>query len=516
MEFRMRLSVLLLSLLLAAPLGAQTLGRISFPNSGKPAAQTPFLRGVMLLHSFEYEDAAQAFREAQSADPGFALAYWGEAMTYNHPLWNERDAASARAALERLGPTAEARRRKAGTAREKGWIEAVETLYYADSAKARCDTLYSRVMARLSAEAPQDDEAKTLYALSLMGLSQAVRDIPSYMRAGALAEEVYRRNPAHPGALHYIIHAFDDPIHAPLGLFAAREYSVIATGADHAQHMTTHIFLALGMWEETVRQNAVASGSDTTRWRPGHYTAWLGYGLLQQGKFGAARSHLDMVRRQMTPQGAARQQGYMLSMRAHYLIVTERWTDPVVDWQIDTAHATPAPKAMNDYALAVAQVEQGHLGAGDSAVARLERRAAEQRAQPGSGAYQSAAGLLAMQLRARLLWARGEHGAAISMMREAVRAEDALPLEFGPPDIVKPSHELLGELLLASGQAGEAQRSFARALELAPGRSLALLGLLRAARAAGDTGVAQQAETQLAANWKDADAAIRAQLAARP
>jgi tetratricopeptide (TPR) repeat protein len=511
----MRYIVSLILLLLASPLGAQTLGRIDFPNSGRPEAQAPFLRGVMLLHSFEYDDAAQAFREAQTADPGFALAYWGEAMTHNHPLWNEKNPAAGRAALEKLGATAEARRRKAPTPREQGWLEAAETLYFADTAKARSDTLYSRVMARLSTEAPQDDEAKAFYALSLMGLSQAVRNIPAYMRAGALAGEVYRRNPAHPGALHYIIHAFDDPIHAPLGLFAAREYSVIAAGADHAQHMTTHIFLAMGMWEETVAQNAVASGSDRSRWRPGHYTAWLGYGLLQQGKFAAAGEHLDLVRRQVVA-GNPRQESYLLSMRAHHLLGTEDWTSPVARWPLDTARASAVTRAMDAYALATAAVARGDLAAGDAAVIRLERLTPAAEAEAGGGAGRSVPGILAAQLRARLLWARGDRPAALTQLRQAAAAEDALPLEFGPPDIVKPTHELLGELLLAAGQAAEAQRSFVRALELAPGRSRALLGLMRAARAAGDDAVARQAEAQLAANWRGADAAIRAELARRP
>ncbi len=512
----MRALVVVLALTLAFPLRAQTLGSIDFPNSGKPAAQAPFLRGVMLLHSFEYEDAAKAFREAQDADPGFALAYWGEAMTYNHPLWNEKDVAAGRAALERLGATADARRQKPGTAGERRWLEAVEALYFTDTAKARSDTLYSRVMERLSAEAPGDDEARAFYALSLMGLSQAVRNTPAYMHAGALALEINRHNPAHPGALHYIIHAFDDPVHAPLGLFAAREYSRIAVDADHAQHMTTHIFLALGMWEETVAQNAVASGADRARWRPGHYTAWLGYGLLQQGKYAAAREHLELVRRQMTAQGASRQQSYLLSMRAHFIVNTELWADPVVEWRLDAPQGAAGPRAMDAYAVAVARLSRGRLAETDSTLAQLDRLAGEATSGTTYGGNASVPGILATQLRARLVWARGDRPAAIALLRQAAGVEDGLPAEFGPPDIVKPSHELLGELLLAAGQAGEAQRSFTRALELAPGRSRALLGLLRAAREANDLAVARQAEEQLAANWKDADATTRAELARRP
>src|SRR6185312_1969321 len=145
----------------AAPLVAQNdrLGTISFPNSGARAAQRPFIRGVLLLHSFEYDDAAAAFREAQRLDPGFALAYWGEAMTLTHPVWNEQNLDSARAVLARLAPTPEARRARAPTPRERGYLTAVEILY-GDGPKAKRDTLYSAAMGRLSAAYPKDLEAE--------------------------------------------------------------------------------------------------------------------------------------------------------------------------------------------------------------------------------------------------------------------------------------------------------------------------------------------------------------------
>ena len=217
---------LLFVLATAAPLAAQShrLGTIAFPNSGPKAAQPPFIRGVLLLHSFEYDDAAAAFREAQRLAPGFVLAYWGEAMTQTHPVWNQQEVDSARAILARLGPTPEARSARARTRRERGYLEAVEILY-GDGSKPRRDTLYSAAMGRLAAAYPSDLEARAFYALSLLGLGQGTRNVPTYMRAGALAEEVLRRNPDHPGAAHYVIHAFDDPAHAPLGLPAARAYS---------------------------------------------------------------------------------------------------------------------------------------------------------------------------------------------------------------------------------------------------------------------------------------------------
>ncbi len=502
------LSAIPLLTLFATPLAAQGLGQTDFPTSAKPEAQAPFMRGLLLLHSFEYEDAAQAFREAEAADSGFALAYWGEAMTHTHPLWNEQDTAAARTALRKLGDTPAARLAKAPTDRERRYLETTEALYFADASKPGRDTLTARAFERLSAAYPDDQDAKVFYALWLMGLSQGVRNVPTYMRAGALAEEVYRKHPQHPGALHYIIHAFDDPIHAPLGLFAAREYSQIVPNADHAQHMTTHIFLALGMWEETVRQNVIASGPDSARWKPGHYTSWMNYGLLQEGKFADARRQLDVMRANLALSPTAGRQSGMLSMRAHYLIDTGAWSDSAAGWVLDTSLASPAAKAMDAYVVAVAQIQQGHLAVADGALARLDRMAKREAAVTDYARRSEVPKVLAIQLRARLAWARGRKAAAIAMLKTAGSAEDALPAEFGPPEIVKPTHELLGELLLASRRPAEAQREFERALELAPGRFPALYGLLHAANEAGDTAQAEYALDKLEYNWREADSGL--------
>jgi tetratricopeptide (TPR) repeat protein len=341
-----------------------------------------------------------------------------------------------------------------------------------------------------------------------MGLSQGVRNIPTYMRAGAIAEEIHRKNPLHPGALHYIIHAFDDPIHAPLGLFAAREYSRIAADADHAQHMTTHIFLALGMWRETVGQNAIAAGADTSTWRPGHYTAWHNYGLIQLGQYDAARYYLELVRRNLASASTAGRQNYLLSMRAHYLIGTERWDDGVADWNLDAPLAAAGPRAMDAYAVGVAQLRRGKRAEAEQSLARLETIAKGSQQDNVYSVNPRVPAILARQLKAQLQWERGRKAEAVSLLRAATSDADTLPLEFGPPDIVKPTHELLGELLLADQKPGEAQREFQRALELTPGRSLSLLGLERAASAAGDLATAEQARARLEENWREADAGL--------
>ncbi len=504
---RLPLAVTLLCLA-AAPVSAQGLGTIDFPTSAAPAAQAPFIRGVLYLHSFEYEDAATAFKEAQAADPGFALAYWGEAMTYTHPLWDQQDSAAARAALLRLGATPAERLAKAPTAREKGYLATTEALYFGEGSKAKRDTLTARAFERLTRAYPDDQEALAFYALWLMGESQGVRNVATYMRAGAIAEEIYRNNPKHPGALHYIIHAFDDPIHAPLGLRAAREYSVIVPDADHAQHMTTHIFLALGMWPETVRQNAIASGKDSTTWKPGHYTAWMNYALLQQGKYADARRQLEVMRANLERAPTPGRRSAMLFMRAHYLVNTLAWGDTIADWALDTTGTGSNAKAIDAYTSGAVQVARGKLALAEGAVAKLERLNTVARSEYRFGQSAALPRILATQLRARILWARAKREAAIALLRNSGTMEDTLPAEFGPPDIVKPTHELLGEYLLAVKRPAEAQREFQHALQLAPGRAAALFGLVRASQAAGDSGEAERALSRLETNWHDADAEL--------
>ena len=190
-------------------------GEVSFANSGAAEAQRPFLHGLALLHDFEYEDAADAFRSAQKIDPSFAMAYWGEAMTYTHPVWFQQDAAAARAALQRLGATAEERLAKAKTERERDYLRAVDVLYGSGTKNER-DFNYADAMRAVHERYPDDVDATAFYAVALLGTSHQGRDFATYMRAAALLEEVLPSHPTHPGVLHYLIHCYDDPIHAPL------------------------------------------------------------------------------------------------------------------------------------------------------------------------------------------------------------------------------------------------------------------------------------------------------------
>src|SRR5947209_7231062 len=251
---------LALSLVFTVPASAQSeVGEVAFANSGPLEAQEPFLRGLALLHNFEYPDAAEQFRKAEAVDPDFAMAYWGEAMTFTHPVWMQQDLDAARAVLGRLGATPEARLAKARTERERDYLRAVEVLYGSGTKEER-DFRYSDAMAALHQRYPQDVDATAFYALSLLGTAHQGRDFATYMRSAALLEEVFPTHQRHPGVLHYLIHSYDDPIHAPLGMRAARLYGKVAPNAGHALHMTSHIFVALGLWDDVIAANERAIG----------------------------------------------------------------------------------------------------------------------------------------------------------------------------------------------------------------------------------------------------------------
>ena len=214
--------------------------RLSFQNSGTAAAQADFLRGVAWLHSFSYEEAIDAFRAAQKIDPNFAMAFWGEAVSFSQPLWFVEEPAKARAALAKLAPTPELRFKKAATAREQGFLRAVEALFGPGDPAARA-AASAQAMARVAAENPADDEAQTFYALALLGtLPRGDASLPLRRQAGAIGERVLARSPNHPGAAHYILHAYDHVTLAPKGLAAARAYARTAPAASHALHMPAH------------------------------------------------------------------------------------------------------------------------------------------------------------------------------------------------------------------------------------------------------------------------------------
>src|SRR6266508_1834151 len=311
----------------------EDLGRIDFPTLISADSQTGLLRGALRVDSFDFDDAAEDFREARTTEPGVAIAHWGEAMTFNHPLWMEQDAGSARKALDRLAPSPEARLAKAPTEREKMYLSAVETLY-GKGDKAENDRAYAEAMRRLHEKFPEDENAAAFYALALLGATEGKRDFPTYMKAAAIAEEVFAKNPLHPGAVHYLIHSYDDPIHAPLGMRAARVYAKIAPAAGHALHMPSHIFFASGMWEEAAASNEAAwkaSLDRAERKKLGpdehnyHALFWLEYAYLQMGRYADARRVLSTMEEDAGKSGSDRAKSHRAMMRAAYVVETRRF-----------------------------------------------------------------------------------------------------------------------------------------------------------------------------------------------
>jgi hypothetical protein len=471
---------------------AAPLGEVAFANSGSAAAQAPFLRGLALLHNFEYERAAAEFRLAQAADPAFAMAWWGEAMTYNHPVWMEQDQKAAQAVLARLGATPEQRLAKAKSARERGYLEAVELLYGSGSKEER-DAAYSERMGALFAAYPGDVDARAFYALSLLGLAHQGRDHVLYMRAAGLLEEVFPTHQHHPGVLHYLIHSYDDPVHAPLGLRAARLYGAIAPDAGHALHMTSHIFIALGMWREVEEANvqamAVTNGQRAAKGKPpghcGHYDEWLVYARLQReqdeaGDIGLCRA--DALR----DVAAKRATGRLDPYRS----LAGSWADMVIRNGIETGRWTVEPPALPEgqyletrFTLAYADLlaagrDAERVRAARARLEALQRQIVEAlpAERPNDVDTARRARVVLLQAAAMEKIATGDAEGGLAGLRAAAEAEAAFPAAFGPPLIEKPSPELLGDTLLRLGRYDEAAKAYEASLAAAPGRRLSIRG----------------------------------------
>ena len=486
------------------------LGTVSFPNSGAPAAQEDFIRGVLYLHSFEYGTAAAAFRRAQSIDPDFAMAYWGEAMTRHHSLWRNQDTEGAQAILRRLGATAEERAGKAQTAREQGYLHAVESLFgmtpdTAQMPKLERDVYYRDTMRKLHETYPEDLEARAFYGLSILGVGSVAREFATYMKAAAVVTPVWEANRTHPGAAHYLIHAYDDPIHAVLGLPMARAYGEIATDASHAQHMVSHIYMALGMWDETAAANVIAmevearNANDDFSRPSWHYRYWLHYGRLQQGRLAEARAILKTARKRLNnPEPNAAEVAYYGAMVARYLIDTELWAE-AADW--DMPANVPAT-TQYAFAQALAASNQGNLQQAREWLAMLKP------ADEGSRELQlgdQEIEILRLQATGVLAAAEGKPAVALQHAQKAAAIQASIPYQYGPPRIPKPTGELVGDLLLAQAQYAQAAAAYEGQLSLSQLRTNSLLGLAKASAALDDERKTQDATAALSAIWHQAD-----------
>jgi hypothetical protein len=466
------------------------LGVVHFANSGARRAQPAFLRGLLLLHSFEYSAARDEFQKAEELDPAFAMAVWGEALTYNHTLWHEQDTAAARTALAKLGSTPEERIARGRTERERGYLASLEKLY-GPGDKVERDAAYSAALGDLAHRYPKDLDARTLYSLSLLGLSPK-RDVRIYMRAAAEAEAVYEVEKRHPGALHYLIHAYDDPVHAPLGLRAARRYAQVAPAASHAQHMTSHIFFALGLWDEAIAANeASVRVAQSQGEHAYHSLLWLEYAYLQKDQRAAAESLVRSLTSDVTSGPTKENRLRAAFSRATWLVETRGAPGADASQTLDSSGiAWVGYFAVHDFARGVVAAGSGDVAGARAALAQLSARIDSARVVPVgenrnwfdalSENDLAQARALAAALDGAVEFAEGQHAAGIVQVREAIAATAQMEFEYGPPWSAKPFEELLGELLLADGKHAEAAAAFERVLVVYPNRRLAVEGLAAA------------------------------------
>ncbi len=503
----------------AGETSSKLLGKIDFPNSGSEEAQPAFVEGVLYLHNFEYEQAAEAFRRAQEADPDFALAYWGETMTHHQSIWEKQEQDEGQAVLRRLSPTPEARAAMAPTPREKAYLGAVEVLFgTVEESDGRTrlerEILYREAMRRLHETYPEDHEAASFYALSILGAGKTSRNFATYMRAAAIVMEVWDVNRLHPGAAHYLIHSFDDTAHAPLGLPMALAYSKIAPSAAHAQHMTSHIFLALGMWSDVVTANETAfeievKGTDEWSREASHYVHWLHYGYLQQGRYQQAEDLLETALRRLNKDTPVRERGYYGTLYTQHLVESGAW-DSAERWA--APEGVDIPSSNYHFAQALEAIKRGDL---DAARERARLVQAGGAGNPGIIMKENVAGVLRLELEAKFALVAGDHTKVVELLREAAAREGAMPPTFGPPSVVKPAAELLGDILLELGRADEAVATYTDQLARTPRRAATLFGLVRAESASNGTKASAEVLRELEEIWRSADEDVRGRLASR-
>jgi tetratricopeptide (TPR) repeat protein len=499
--------------------------------SCSPAVAAEFDRALALLHNFWYSRALEAFQQVVKDDPECAMAYWGAAMTYNHPFWDAPSAAdetTAWALVQKGLAVGEA------SPREKLYLEAVAALFKDAGAgpKATRDEGYRDAIGATFSRFP-DDETKLFYGLAILGtVKEGAKGFDDQTRAAKLFEEVYAHNPDHPGVLHYLIHGYDGSAHAEQGLAAARAYAKAAPAVPHALHMPSHIFTRLGYWHESAATNERAwqvSEADVQRagesgaLRDFHSLNYLEYAYLQLGRYQDARRTLDIIAAQYdalsdkktaadNPDLQARHvRGrtiYALPDRVvyGYFDMLTRDIVEVGDW--DLAATFPLPVSSRDFVAAKLQLQTMAAVADKDAAGA--KNAAEKLAvlAQESGQDQFVQQIITMQAREALAFAAkasGNADEAVAKMKEAVAIEDAIDTLSQPPYPIIPAHELFGSLLMELHRPADAQEQFLQTLKRTPGRAKAIYGIAQAAQATGDQIVAQRRYEEFLKLWMNAD-----------
>jgi hypothetical protein len=506
-------------------------GYVHMEASCSPSVIADFDLSLALLHNFWYDRALESFNKVIKADPQCAMAYWGAAMTYNHPFWDgpSREDESAAWTLVQKGMQATNK-----TPREKMYLDAAAALYKNSGAgsKSERDEAYKDAMKAVYEKYP-DDEARLFYGLSILGtIKEGTKGFEKQAVAARLFEEVYAKNPQHPGVLHYLIHVYDDPEHAVDGLKAARAYAKAAAAVPHAQHMPSHIFTRLGFWEESAATNEnayrtseedVKRAGESGEYRDFHSLNYLQYAYLQLGRYADARRVTNIIRAQYealankttardTPELQSRHvRGrtiYALPDRVAYgyFDMLARYIVETGDWQAVPRVPLVAPSrdfvAMKSQLEAIAAATRGDAAAAKAAADRIVALSNEPDQHPF---VKQIIRLQAKEAEAIAAQVAGDAEGAIAKMNEAIAVEDSIYALSQPPYPIIPAHELYGTMLLEMKRPADAMRHFTTTLKRTPGRPNAIYGIARAAEALGDKQTAIMRYTEFLELWKNAD-----------
>jgi tetratricopeptide (TPR) repeat protein len=505
------------------------LGRAHMETSCSAAVAPEFDGALALLHNFWYIRALQRFNEVAKNDPQCAMAYWGAAMTYNHPFWDPPSAADEAAArvLVQKGLSA-----KKASPREKLYLAAVAALYRRGGSREDRNRGYRDAMATTFAKY-KDDETKLLYGLAILGaIPEGSRGFEAQGQAAALIEDVYTRQPDHPGVLHYLIHAYDDPEHAQLGLKAARAYAKAAAAVPHALHMPSHIFTRLGYWDESAATNLrgwqvseadVQRAGESGAYRDFHNLNYLEYAYIQLGRYRDAQHTVDIIAEQYRalpdtktePDSAELQSRHVrgrtiyavpdrvvygyFDMLTRLIVESGRWDEVAMIPLVVSSRDFEAVKLQWE---AKAAAERKDTIAAKVAAARL----ASLSGQPGQHPFvKQIVTLQAREAEAFAAQAAGDADDAVAKLKAAVVIEESIDDLSQPPYPIIPAAELCGNLLLDLNRPADAAVYFQKTLARTPNRPKAIFGLARAAEALGDKGTARSRYQQLLEIWKTAD-----------
>jgi hypothetical protein len=468
------------------------LGTVTFPVSCAPDVQKPFERGVALLHSFWYEEAEKEFQQIAIDDPHCVMAHWGVAMSLWHQLWNNPDAKVIQRGLDEVheakttdGPT---------TAREKAYIAAIAT-FYNNSKKLNHEaraTAYSDAMKKVYESYPDDHEGAAFYALSL--LASEPHDDETFAnrkQAAAVLENLFAIEPDHPGVAHYLIHAYDKPQLAQLGLPAARRYAQIAPAAPHALHMPSHIFARVGLWQDDINSNlaSIAATRKTAAMHMGgeghqfHAMDFLVYAYLQSGREAAAQKVIDEVKampkmKSMYGDDFDPQTNALTKFSAIYDLELRHWSDAAVLQVVPGS--LRGDQSITYWARAIGAARSGNLAQARKDLEQIEAIRKEFVAEKKTE-YAEAVGEDYQEAAAWVAHAEGKDEEAITGLRVLADKTDKLGDE--PEGI--PAREQLADMLLEAKRPQQALAEYQTDLRLNPNRFNGLYGAARAAEAAG-------------------------------